>query len=176
MFVKEPGSEVYVFPHKEDPDDYGAEAALTHCASSCSADLPLGDYSVRVVSADGVRSYSELALRTPRWISVAPAHQVVRDLGFAMGSVGTASTILGVALLAKAICDTNCTATARDTGGAIALGIGIPLMAIGWSLYVVHRKASIQEQILTQSAQRWTVQPTFSELARGGAVGAMVRF
>jgi hypothetical protein len=175
VFVKESGSTAYLFPYKEDPDDYASESALMQCATTCSTELPLGDYSVRVVNAEGARSYSLLELRSSRWISVAPAHRISRDIGFVAGVVGVASTALGVALLAEVVCR-SCSATARDSGGAVGLGLGLPLAAIGWSLYLVHRKASIEDRILSQTARAESLQVTVARLPGGGVLGAAVRF
>jgi hypothetical protein len=175
VFVKESGSTAYVFPYKEDPDDYAAESALLQCATICNVELPLGDYSVRIVNADGARSYNVLTLRSSRWISVAPAHQISRDIGFVAGVVGVASTALGVALLAEAVCRT-CSATARDAGGAVGLGLGLPMAAIGWSLYLVHRKATIEDRILTQATRIESLRVTAARVPGGGFVGATVSF
>lgn len=173
--VTEAGSTAYVFPHADDPDRFGPESALMQCSTSCSLELPHGEYSIRVVTASGVNSYGELSLHSARWIHVTPANQVARDLGFAAAVVGIASTVLGTALLAEAICDT-CTTQARNIGGGAGLAFGIPMTAIGWSLYFIHRSASVDEQVLTQpeTARRWQLR--VAQLPGGAALTGQILF
>ena len=173
--VNEAGCIAYVFPRSDEPERFGNESALMRCATSCNLELPYGEYTIRVETAEGVRSYGELALRSARWVQVAPARQVVRDLGFTLGVVGIVSTVLGTALLADGICDT-CTTAARNVGGAFGLGLGIPMTAIGWSLYYIHRSASVDERVLAQPdvASRWQVQ--VARLPDGAAVSARLWF
>ncbi len=173
--IKEPGSTVYVFPQKEEPDDYAAESAVAQCATNCNFELPHGEYSIRVVTPDGVRSYGDLSLHSARWVSVAPARRVIRDLGFVMGIAGVVSTVLGTALLSEVICDT-CTSRARNIGGAFGLGLGIPMTAIGWSLYYIHRTASVEERILAQTAKPRGLGVTIAQLPQGAAVSALFQF
>jgi len=82
----------------------------------------------------------------------------MRDFGFVAGAVGSLATVLGVAILAEAICDT-CTPTGRNITGALALGLGLPMGAVGWSLYFIHREARIEDRVLTQTSSIPTQSP-----------------
>jgi len=176
ILLTDPTSTLYVFRYKDDPDDYPEESALGQCAEKCTLELPLGTYSVRIVTSDGARSYAELELRSSRWIAATPAHRVRRDLGFVAGAAGTVSVLLGSAMLGKLICDKTCTPTARDATGAIALGLGIPLMAVGWSLYAIHRKASIEDRIVTQGASQRAWMIGADRVPRGIILGTTLAF
>ncbi|HMA95047.1 MAG TPA: hypothetical protein VKP30_20285 [Polyangiaceae bacterium] len=168
LIVREAGATAYVVPRHQEFDPRQPELAILTCTSQCTVELPLGDYTVWVTSAEDARSSVELQLRGSRWVNVSPANQVMRDFGFIAGAVGTLATVLGVAILADAICDT-CTPTGRNITGALALGLGLPMGAVGWSLYVIHREARIEERVLSQSSglpaqlpQGWLLHLNFS--------------
>lgn len=151
VLVREAGATAHVVSAQREFDPRFPESALLTCTSQCNVELPLGNYSVWVTTADDTRSRVDLQLRGSRWVNVAPANQVMRDFGFVAGAVGTLATVLGVAILAEAICDT-CTPTGRNITGALALGLGLPMGAVGWSLYFIHREARIEDRVLTQAA------------------------
>ncbi|HEY5958092.1 MAG TPA: hypothetical protein VIV60_16125, partial [Polyangiaceae bacterium] len=175
VLAKAAGSQVLVFPYRDDPEDYLEDAALLRCQASCSIELPHGRYSLRVVTADGEISYTDLTLNASRWVSVTPAPQVTRDLGFTMGVVGAVATVLGGALLADAVCD-SCSKVARNMIGGLSLGIGIPMLAVGGSMYIAYRKASIEDQILTQTESGSRLTKATRAQLNDAWVGAAFRF
>jgi hypothetical protein len=77
---------------------------------------------------------------------------VTRDFGFVTGAIGVASSVFGAALLGGAVCD-SWSSTARGAGGAIALGLGIPMAAMGWSLYYIHRTITVEDRVLNQAGR-----------------------
>jgi hypothetical protein len=151
VLVKTPGSEVLVFPYRDDPENYPDSAALLRCQTTCRIELPRGHYSLRVVTSDAEVSYADFTLNSARWVAVAPAQQVTRDVGFTLGLVGAVATVLGGAMLGELICD-SCSKTTRKLVGGLSLGLGIPMLGLGASMYVAYRKASVEDQVYTQSA------------------------
>jgi hypothetical protein len=153
VLVKTPGSEVLVFPYRDDPEIYSDSAALLRCQTTCRVELPRGHYSLRVVTSEAEVSYTDLTLNSAQWVAVTPAQQVTRDVGFTLGLVGAVATVLGGATLGELICDT-CSKTTRKLVGGLSLGLGIPMLGLGASMYIAYRKASVEEQVYTQSAAR----------------------
>lgn len=150
LYVSEPGSTVFVTRRQKEFDERQFDSALARCSTQCVIDLPLGSYMVWVRSSDEARSARDFELRSSRWMSVAPANQVMRDFGFAAGAVGTVATILGIGILSELVCKT-CTSTGRNITGGLAFGLGLPMGAVGWSLYFIHREARITDHVLTQA-------------------------
>jgi hypothetical protein len=175
LSLKEPGAKVYVFPHTEEPDAYPAERALLQCTHNCSRDLPIGSYTLRVESAEGVISHGELLLEKSRWLTVAPANQVARDFGFVTGAVGVVTTVLGVMLLADVICK-SCSDSARNIGGATSIGLGVPMSALGWSLYWVHRGAHIEDQMPLPATPGEPQMLSAARVLSGYVAGARIAF
>lgn len=168
LYVSEPGSTVFVTERRKEFDERLFDFALARCGTQCVVELPLGSYTVWVKTSDDARSSRDFELRSSRWMSVAPANQVMRDFGFVAGAVGTAATILGVGILSELVCET-CTSTGRHITGGLAFGLGLPMGAVGWSLYFIHKEARIADHILTQ-AERPGTAVTGSPPMRGAVL------
>lgn len=149
LVVAEKGTTVFVTARQNGSANLPLGSALAQCSTECNVDLPLGAYTVWVRAADETHSSKDFDLRSSRWLTVMPANQILRDFGFAAGAVGTVATVLGAAILAQGICK-SCTETGRQITGGLALGLGLPMGAVGWSLYFIHREARIEDRILSQ--------------------------
>lgn len=174
LYVSEPGSIVFVTERRKELDERAFDFALARCGAQCVVELPLGSYTVWVKTSDDARSSRDFELRSSRWLSVAPANQVMRDFGFAAGAVGTAATILGIGILSELVCQT-CTSTGRNITGGLAFGLGLPMAAVGWSLYFIHQEARIADRILTQ-AERPGAAETRSPRLSGAVLQTRIMF
>jgi hypothetical protein len=168
LYVSEPGSTVFVTQRQNEFDDRQFASVLARCDARCAIELPLGSYTVWVKASDDTRSSRDFELRSSRWMSVAPAHQVMRDFGFVAGAVGSVATLLGIGILSEVVCQT-CTSTGRNITGGLAFGLGLPMGAVGWSLYFIHREARITDHILTQ-AERSGAAVAASSMASGAVL------
>jgi len=114
---------------------------------ACVVDLEPGPYALWVdgpPDSDWRRSVKKIEIEEPSRVTVSPARTSLRYVGLGLGVTGLA--VLGYAFVSggAALHDNRVDANRHYTGVRIALVSGLLMNAVGWTLFAVHRGASVE--------------------------------